>query len=91
MSSYPYEEEEEVDEEEEAVLKDFQTVEDNLMILIDARPAMLVKNAEGKVRADEGETATGVGGGPDGKKGEEVGWERHHKAADKEGMQRECW
>jgi|EP00624_Nannochloropsis_granulata_P006078 hypothetical protein len=53
MSSY-YEDEEEGDEEEEEVMKDFQTMEDNLMVLIDARPEMLVKNEEGKVRADEG-------------------------------------
>jgi hypothetical protein len=80
MSSYPYEEEEEVDEEEEAVLKDFQTVEDNLMILIDARPAMLVKNAEGKVRVERGGVANEGGGGMGGPQtaGEEVGWERHH-------------
>ena len=53
MSSY-YEDEEEGDEEEQKVMKDFKTMEDNLMVLIDARPAMLVKDAEGKVRADEG-------------------------------------
>ncbi|KAM3573180.1 hypothetical protein VYU27_004854 [Nannochloropsis oceanica] len=29
-------------------MKDFQTMEDNLMVLIDARPAMLAKNADGK-------------------------------------------
>ena len=65
MSSYPYEDEEEGDEEEQEVLKDFQTVEDNLMILIDARPAMLIKNEEGKVRPDgggEGRAREGGGG-----------------------------
>lgn len=65
MSSYPYEDEEEGEEEEQEVLKDFQTVEDNLMILIDARPAMLIKNEEGKVRAEgggEGRAREGGGG-----------------------------
>lgn len=56
MSHYPnYEDEEEGDEEEQEVLKDFQMVEDNLMVLIDARPSMLVKNAQGKVRVHRGE------------------------------------
>lgn len=61
-SHYPYEDEEEGDEEEQEVLKDFQAVEDNLMVLIDARPAMLVKSAEGKVRAEDGGRARLRGG-----------------------------
>jgi len=65
MSSY-YEDEEERDEEEQEVMKDFQTMEDNLMVLIDARPAMLAKNADGKVRAMRRDC-----------RANEVDWKRH--------------
>lgn len=46
--------EEEEEEDEKEMLKDFQAVEDNVMVLIDARPTMLAKDEKGEVREGAG-------------------------------------